>query len=135
MGLTIEQMQGASLETKEVETPEWGGVAHVRALPAIELPKLQKLIADMNETVKRGQKDGDSEEEDDEEIDAAGVRLMAKCVCFCLSDENGDTLADDGDALIEEMVLKPLRPMRRCLSAALELNGQSDDAVERAVKN
>lgn len=126
MGLTIEQMQGASMETKEVETPEWGGNVRIRTLRANELPQFQDLINAMNP-------EGEKEEGGFSE---SQIVAMANCVVFCMCDDDGARIGDDHRAAYAlAMIDKPLAPMQRTLEAAMKLNGLSDNAVEDAVKN
>lgn len=114
MGLTMEQIGQAPLPVTKVTTPEWGGDGHcfVRTLAGCEMQALQALL--------KGKDEG---------------RSSAAAVAFCLCDENGVRLCDDGTEAIDAVGRGPMAPMMRCMNAILELNGLSEGAVEDAVKN
>ncbi len=129
MGLTIEQMEDAPLETKVVETPEWGGNVRIRTLRATELPQFQDLIDLINPA-------SEDKSEDDGGFDQAQIVAMANAIVFCMCDDDGARIGDDHRAAFAlAMIDKPLAPMQRTLEAVMSFNRLPSGAVEDAAKN
>lgn len=110
MSLTKEEILGVPLKMQEVNTPEWGGSVYIRELPGTELAALM--------------------DRPDEESDIAYTyRIATSCIC----DEDGQRLFEDGEH--KALMAKGIAPLQRCIEAALDLNGMTDDSQEALAGN
>lgn len=110
MSLTKAEILRTALKVEEVQTPEWGGAVYVRELPGNELQALMD------------QPKGESDI-------AYTYRIAMSCIC----DENGHRVFEDCDH--EELMAKGIAPLQRCIEAALDLNGMTEESQKALAGN
>ncbi len=103
MSLTKAEILGSALQVREVETPEWGGSVFVRELPGNELQALMDR--------PKGESDI-----------AYTYRIATSCIC----DDGGNRLFEDGEH--KSLMAKGIAPLQRCIEAALDLNGMTEES-------
>lgn len=118
--LSREQILKASAtRVVKIATPEWGGNGHVyvRMLPGNELGAAVNIL-DTGEGAK-----------DDAE---SGEMIGRLCVLF-ICDAKGKRVFEATDTA--KLLSGPLAPLTRCMNAALELNGMTEEAQDDILKN
>ena len=93
------------VETRTVEVPEWGGPIRLKALTGEE-------AVEFAESVK-----GDNK--------AGAARIVVRCAV----DENGARLFQDED--IEVLKRKSMKALLRVQKVALEMNGLSEESIDK----